>query len=79
VPLSTPVDEFKVTPFGSAPVSLKVIVVGSPVAVTVNDPSAPTMNVALLALVIVGAWFTVKVKFCVASDPMPLEAVKVMG
>src|SRR5207302_2952102 len=35
VPLSTPADE-RVTPLGSAPVSLKVVA-GKPVAVTVNE------------------------------------------
>ena len=56
----------KVTPLGSAPVSLSAGV-GKPVAVTVNVPAVPTVNVVLLALVIAGAWFTVSVKLCVAS------------
>src|SRR5437879_11112196 len=40
---------------GSAPVSVRVGV-GVPVVVTVNVPAVPTTNVALLALVIAGAW-----------------------
>src|SRR5437879_3466176 len=43
---------------GSAPVSVRVGV-GVPVVVTVNVPAVPTTNVALLALVIAGAWLTV--------------------
>ena len=38
-----------------------------PVAVTVNDPAVPTVNVVLAALVNAGAWLTVSVKLCVAS------------
>ena len=57
VPLSTPA-VLRATPLGSAPVSEKVAA-GKPVAVTVNDPAVPTLNVVLLALVMVGAWFTV--------------------
>lgn len=67
-----------VTPPGSAPVSLKVAV-GKPVTVTVNDPAVPKVNVVLFALVIAGAWFTVRVKFCVALGVTPLLAVKVMA
>jgi hypothetical protein len=54
VPLNTPAED-NVTPLGSAPVSLKVIVVGKPEAVTVNVPAVPTVNVVLFALVIEGA------------------------
>jgi len=43
-----------VTPAGSEPVSLSVGA-GVPVAVTVNVPAVPTVNVVLLALVIDGA------------------------
>ena len=60
-PLST-----KVTPPGSAPVSLSAGV-GKPVVVTVKLPGVPTVNVVLSALVIAGAWSTVRVKFWVAS------------
>jgi len=54
-PLST-----KVTPEGSAPVSDSAAI-GNPLAVTVKDPDWPIVNVALLALVIAGAWSTVRV------------------
>ena len=37
----------------------------------------PTVKVALAALVMVGDWFTVSVKACVASGLMPLVAVTV--
>jgi hypothetical protein len=80
VPLSTPA-EVKVTPAGSVPVSLKVGA-GIPVAVAVNDPAAPTLNVVVAALVMVGAWVdwtTVSVKFWVAFGVTPLLAVMVMG
>src|SRR5205807_10418090 len=57
VPASVPVPfplSVNVTPLGKAPVLLSVGV-GDPVAVTVNSPAAPTVNVVLLALVIAGA------------------------
>jgi hypothetical protein len=66
------------TPLGSAPISLSVGV-GGPVAVTMKVPDAPTVKVVLFTLVMVGAWFTVSVKFWVESTPAPLWAVKVMG
>ena len=68
----------KVTPNGRAPDSDSVGA-GTPVAVTVNEPAAPTMNVALLALVMAGAWFTVREKLCVALAPTPFCAVIVIG
>jgi hypothetical protein len=49
---------------------------GEPVAVSVKVPAVPTVNVAVFALVIAGAWFTVNVKFCVAFGATPLAAVK---
>jgi len=52
VPLRTPA-AVKVTPAGSAPVSVKAGA-GEPVAVTLNDPAAPTVNVVWSALVIAG-------------------------
>ena len=55
IPLSNP-EEVKVTPLGKRPLSLKVAA-GSAVAVTWNEPRTPTLKVALLALVIVGARF----------------------
>ncbi len=68
-PLST-----KVTPVGSAPVSLKAEV-GNPVVVTVNVwPGRWRMTVES-ALVIAGAWSTVSVKLWVASGLTPLVAV----
>jgi hypothetical protein len=78
VPLRIPVLELNVTPDGSAPVSDK-IGAGSPVAVTVNDPTEPTANEALFALVTAAGWFTVSVKLWEASVPMPLCAVNVIG
>jgi len=70
----------KVTPLGSAPISVRVGV-GVPVVVIENVPVAPTVNVVLLALVIAGAalgLFTVTVKAWVAGVPTPLLAVNVM-
>ena len=78
VPLSTPA-ALRLTPLGSVPASVKVIAVGKPEAVTVNDPADPTANVVLFALVIAGAWFTVRVKFCVPFGNTPLLAVMVIG
>jgi hypothetical protein len=70
-----------VTPLGSTPASV-MDGAGAPVVVTVKVPAPPTVNVVLLALVIVGAVcaaFTVKVKVWVAAVPTPLLAVKVSG
>jgi hypothetical protein len=67
-----------VTPLGSAPVSISVGV-GDPAVVTVKLPAVPTVNAVLLALVIVGAWFTVNVKLWLAGLPTPLLAVIVIG
>jgi hypothetical protein len=53
VPLNTPVATLNDTPAGKAPLSVNVGA-GEPVAVTVKDPAAPTVNVVLLALVITG-------------------------
>jgi hypothetical protein len=77
VPLSTPVDGVNVTPFGSAPDSLRVGV-GVPDAITVKDPAAPTVKVVLVALVNMGAVSTVSVKFCVAFGAIPFDAVNMM-
>jgi hypothetical protein len=60
VPLSTPVELLNVTPVGSGPDSLSVGA-GVPVAITVNVPGAPTVNVVLFELVIVGPPVTVRV------------------
>jgi hypothetical protein len=69
-PLST-----KVTPLGSAPVSMRAGS-GKPVVVTEKEPGPPTENVVALALVIEGASFTVSVKVCVALFTL-LVALKV--
>ena len=45
--------------------------------VTVKVPAVPTVKVALAALVIAGAWLTVRVKVWVAALPTPLWAVMV--
>lgn len=71
VPPRTPVEALNVTPAGSGPDSPRVGA-GMPVAVTVNDPATPTVNVVALALVKAGAVLTVNVKGCTASDPTPL-------
>jgi hypothetical protein len=52
VPLKMPA--LNVTPPGSAPDSV-ILGVGNPVAVTVNEAAAPSVNVVLLALVMAGA------------------------
>ena len=49
--------------------------VGNPVVVTVNVPGVAVVNVVLSALVIAGAWSTVRVKLWVASGSTPLAAV----
>lgn len=57
VPLRVPVPfvlPVKVTPLGSAPVSVKAGT-GKPVVNTVNEAEAPTVNVVLLGLVMAGA------------------------
>ena len=72
LPLST-----KVTPVGSAPVSVRAGF-GKPVVVAVKLPATFTEKVVALALVIAGAWSTVSVKVCVAPVPIPLCALTVM-
>ena len=52
IPLSTPA--LKVTPLGNVPDSL-IVGTGNPVAITVNDPAVPIVNVVLAPLVIAGA------------------------
>ena len=75
VPLNTPVPTLNITPAGNVPASLNVGA-GEPVAVTVNDHAVPTVNVALLVLVIAGATRldTVSVKLCVGSTTALLNA-----
>ncbi len=77
VPLRIPVAVLNVTPVGNVPVSASVGA-GEPVAVTLNDPSAPKVNVVLFPLAIAAVWFTARVKLCVASAPTPLCAVIVI-
>jgi hypothetical protein len=50
-----------VTPDGRAP-DFDKLGTGKPVAVTRKDPAVPTWNDAAAALVMDGAWFTVRVK-----------------
>jgi hypothetical protein len=52
VPLRVPA--LKVTPPGSVPDSA-ILGVGDPVAVTVNEPATPSVNVVLFAVVMAGA------------------------
>src|SRR5271157_611600 len=81
VPLSVAVPlplSANVTPLGKVPVSLR-LACGKAVVVTVKLPAAPAVKVVLLALVMAGAWLTVRVKVWVAGLPTPLEAVKVRG
>ena len=51
----------KVTPVGSVPVRASVGA-GYPVVVTVKLKAVPTVALALAALVMAGAWLTVKAK-----------------
>src|SRR5690242_20920386 len=53
--------------------------VGLPVVVTVKVPAEPAVKVAVLALVIAGAWLTVRVKDWVASGCAPVAALSVSG
>src|SRR6266851_4577104 len=76
VPLPLPLSR-NVTPAGKAPLSV-MLVVGDPVVVTLNVPAAPTWNEVAFALVIVGGWPTVSVKFCVAFGVTLFCAVNVM-
>jgi hypothetical protein len=68
----------KVSPDGRVPDS-ESVGAGVPVAVIVKEPAVPTVKVALEALVMAAAWFTVSVKLCVASALTPLCAVSVTG
>ena len=76
VPLSTPLEE-RVTPAGSAPDSVNVAA-GKPVATAVKLPAVPVLKVAVAALVIAGAWFTVSVNDWLAFPPAEL-AVNVIA
>jgi hypothetical protein len=71
VPLSVAVPfplSLNVKPLGSVPVSVSDGV-GDPVVVTLKLPAAPTVNVVLFALVIVGAVVTVKATPLLATPP----------
>ena len=61
VPASAPVAGVKVTPVGGVP-DIDNVGVGVPVAVTVRLPKDATENVAVLALVILGATPSVNVR-----------------
>src|ERR1019366_4444861 len=78
VPLNTPVAVLNVTPPGKDPDS-ESDGAGNPVATTVKVPAEATVKVLLFALVMAGAWFTVRVKLCEALEPTPLCAVNEMG
>ena len=67
-----------VTPEGRVPDSANDGV-GEPVAVTVNVPADPVVNVVDAADVMAGAWSTVRTKFWLTDGPTPLAAVMVMG
>jgi hypothetical protein len=75
VPESTPA--LSPTPVGSVPVSV-IVGLGKPVAVTGKLPAVPSVNVALLAEVMVGLELTVSVKLC-AENPALLVAVNEIG
>ena len=77
VPDSRPTVESD-TPFGRVPFSVKVGA-GNPLAVAVNVPFWPAVNVVEAALVIAGASFTVSVNCWVASGATPFAAVNVIG
>ena len=66
-----------VTPPGKVPVKLRVVLGWLFLVVTVNVFAVPTINVALLTLVIRGGLVIVRVKFCVAFGRTPFEAVNV--
>jgi hypothetical protein len=69
----------KVTPVGNAPVTLKVAFGTDFRVLTVNVLTAPTTNVALFTLTILGGRVMVSVKFCVAAGLTPFDAVSVRG
>ena len=66
------------TPRGSAPFSDKPGV-GTPVDLAVKAQTLPAVHVVWSALVIPGAWLTVRVKLWVASGLTPFVAVMVNG
>jgi hypothetical protein len=76
LPDSTPVEELKLTPEGSVPVSV-IFGDGKPVVFTAKLPVVPTEKVVADAEVMAGPSSTVRAKSCVAALPTPLLAVKV--
>src|SRR5947209_889865 len=74
IPLSTAVEESKLTPFGSAP--LRLTVGGrKPRVVTANVPAVPTVNVLPAGLVNAGASATATTRSSTVSGAVPLLAV----
>src|SRR5918994_6224133 len=71
-----PVAVSKVTPVGSVPPVSVIVGAGKPLAVTVKVFGAPSVKVAVLALVNTGASSTFNVKFCVTL-PAALAIVNV--
>ena len=55
VAVFAPAFDVRVTPVGSEPTVILKVEVGDAVAMTVNVPAVPTVNVTLFALVIAGA------------------------
>jgi hypothetical protein len=81
VPLSVAVPlqpALKLTPHGNFPLSLSVVVAGTPgVVVIVKVPHLPTVKVAPAALVMAGALSTVSVNVWAAAGDTPLAALTV--
>src|SRR5712691_10538078 len=80
MPLSVPVPlplSVNVTPAGRAAPPRAIDGGGNPLVVTVKVPAVPTVNVVAFALVMAGAWFTVRVKLCDGLEPALFVAVKV--
>ena len=79
VPESTPLLRLRPIPDSVALSALltEKVGAGNPLAEKVNEPAAPSVKVAALALVNAGASPTVSVKLCVAAAPTPLLAVTV--
>ena len=78
VPLIVPLEALKFKPSGRAPVTFASVGVGNPLVVIVNEPGVFATKLAVVALVIAGAWLTAREKLWVAGVPAPLSALKVM-
>lgn len=74
---STPVFGSSVTPLSGKPEVTAKVGAGNPDAVTVKEPFVPLVKVVEILLVKIGGCTTARVKFCVASEPTPLDAVTV--